>query len=377
MTTTTELEKRGYFLQQANTYKGTENITGWYASEKLDGYRAFWDGGLSRGQRVGDVPYAAKVIVSSGKPKKWLDKEATGLWSRYANPIWAPNSFLNQLPCCMLDGELWLGRGNFQKVAKCVKKETPGPEWANIQYKVFGSPNPHLVFRSGRVKSADNIDMEIRQEEVLAWVASLKDDPRAILDLDDWEVIDGNFTHEMYFLKEALSTIDGDGPASLHLQTILSDDLEFARQELDQLMERTLSLGGEGMIVRDPEQVWRPKRASYILKVKPCEDDEAMIVGFTSGEETDKGSKLLGLIGAIVLEYQGNQFSLSGFTNEERQFEGAEALGWAITNPGKRVPNGTQGKYFKVGDQITFKYRELSDDGIPKDARYFRKRDEE
>jgi len=361
--------KRGYFLQQANTYKGPENIAGFYASEKLDGVRAFWDGGLSRGQRVGNVPYASKVIVSSGKPKKWLDKEATGLWSRYANPIWAPDFFLNQLPCCMLDGELWLGRGNFQKVTACVKRETPGPEWENIQYKVFGSPNPHMVFSDGHVKSGKNIDMEIRQKEVLVW-AGQRDM------IEDWKVIDGNFIHEMAFLNESLSTLP-DGPAVLHLQTVLSDDLDLARQQLEDLMEKTLSLGGEGMIVRDPEQVWRPKRASYVLKCKPCEDDEGTIVGFTSGEETDKGSKLLGLIGAVVLEYQGKEFNLSGFTNREREFANDIISSYAAANPGKRMPNEAQGKYFKVGDQITFRYRELTDDKIPKDARYFRKREKE
>jgi len=29
---------------------------------------------------------------------------------------------------------------------------------------------------------------------------------------------------------------------------------------------------------------------------------------------------------------------------------------------------------FKRGQQVTFKYRELSDDGIPKEARYWRPR---
>lgn len=366
---------RREFLQQAKTYDGKIDISGFYCSEKLDGVRAFWDGGISRGQKVGDVPYASKVIVSSGKPKKWLDKEATGLWSRYANPIWAPGFFINQLPCCMLDGELWLGRGNFQLVTACVKRETPTPEWKEIEYKVFGSPNPHLMFGDGHVKGP-NIDLKIYQKEVLGWVVSLKDDFKAIVDIDDWKVVDGNFIHEMAFLNESLGTFP-DGPASLHIQNILSNDLEDARRQLDDLMEKVVSLGGEGMIVRDPEQIWRPKRVAHVLKCKPCNDDEGTIVGFTSGEETDKGSKLLGKIGSIILSYKGKQFNLSGFTHEERTLEGAEALGWAITNPGQRMPEQFQGKYFKVGEQISFRYRELTDDQRPKEARYFRKRPQE
>jgi hypothetical protein len=36
------------------------------------------------------------------------------------------------------------------------------------------------------------------------------------------------------------------------------------------------------------------------------------------------------------------------------------------------MPSGFQGKQFKVGDTIEFRYRELSDDLIPKEARFLR-----
>ena len=41
------------------------------------------------------------------------------------------------------------------------------------------------------------------------------------------------------------------------------------------------------------------------------------------------------------------------------------------------MPTFCQGKSFKVGQTVTFKYRELTDDGIPKEARYWRRRDAE
>jgi len=44
----------------------------------------------------------------------------------------------------------------------------------------------------------------------------------------------------------------------------------------------------------------------------------------------------------------------------------------AQARPGQDMPAGTQGKHFKVGQVVTFIYRELSDEGIPKEARYFR-----
>ena len=41
------------------------------------------------------------------------------------------------------------------------------------------------------------------------------------------------------------------------------------------------------------------------------------------------------------------------------------------------MPAFFQGKSFKRGQTVTFKYRELTDDGIPKEARYWRRRDAE
>jgi len=323
---------------------------------------------MSRGIPVGDIPYASKVIVSSGKPKPWLDKLATGLWSRYGNPVWAPDTFLNQLPCCLLDGELWMGRGNWQLTSKTVKRQTPDEKaWEAVRYMIFGSPNPALFFATGHAKSGKNIDLMLDHDEIREWVKSLN--PEVIEDL---RVVDGNFIHELDFLSRALT----DGPAELHKQVKLSDNQEAAERELDELNEAALAAGAEGMVVRNAGEVWRPKRVHHVLKVKPADDMEGTIVGFTSGEETDKGSKLLGKIGAIIVEIgDGLQFNLSGYTHEEREFSCADERDFAAANPGETMPSTFQGKYFTVGEQITFKYREFTEDGYPKEARYFRKRD--
>ena len=41
------------------------------------------------------------------------------------------------------------------------------------------------------------------------------------------------------------------------------------------------------------------------------------------------------------------------------------------------MPDWFQGRHFKRGQTVTFKYRELTSDGIPKEARYWRRRDTE
>ena len=71
------------------------------------------------------------------------------------------------------------------------------------------------------------------------------------------------------------------------------------------------------------------------------------MVGFTSGRETSKGSRLLGKIGALIVDYQGKRLELSGLTDAEREFADPT---WPATgppsNPGHdMLPYWVQGKH--------------------------------
>ena len=47
---------RREFLQLAKSYNPEKNkIAGWYLSEKLDGTRCFWDGGITRGMDIATI----------------------------------------------------------------------------------------------------------------------------------------------------------------------------------------------------------------------------------------------------------------------------------------------------------------------------------
>jgi len=126
-------------------------------------------------------------------------------------------------------------------------------------------------------------------------------------------------------------------------------------------------------MLRKPESIWLTKRCHTLLKHKPWNDDEATVTGFTSGRETDRGSKLLGLIGALIVDYKGKRLELSGLKEEERRFGELWVAEHAIRHPGIDMPSNSTALYFEIGQTISFKYRELSDDGIPKEARYWRK----
>lgn len=359
---------RRELVMKAKVYNpDKDNVGGWYASEKLDGGRCFWDGGLTRGVQTVRVPWAGILNPKTGQPKKKVKPISTGLWSQYGNPIMAPDWFLNQLPAVPLDGELWAGRGNFQKVMSTVRKDKPiDTEWKRIQFGIFGTPDFGTFSQDGEIKNANQLTdirgvkefMKALPKELCQEWKCLSDAPSfssELMHLNDW--ID-NYNEITFLIR----------------QDKLPECHEEAATMVHQMKAKIILEGGEGIFLRDPTSPWTPKRVKTSLKVKGALDDEGIVVGFTSGRKTDKGSKLLGLIGALVLDYNGKRLELSGLTNEEREFDTTDMRDAATSLPGEDMPLHFQGKMFKMGDIVTFTYRELTDDGVPKEARYLRKR---
>jgi len=359
---------RREFLQLAKTFKpGKDNPAGMWISEKMDGTRAFWDGGISRGLPTVSVPWANTIDPKTGKQKAKIKPVATGLWSRYGNPIMAPDSWLNQLPAMFLDGELFLGRGNFQTLRSIVAKDVPEEErWRDVQFACFGAPSPMQVFAAGEIKNP-NFHLNVEAGPVMRFL--LKRAEAGVM--EEFNHVPGTLTFEdeLYNLKAAVT---GE-ICYLHHHFKLSDDNSEAEDQMNIFMDGVLEQGGEGAVLRESGSIWTPKRVGSLLKLKPFTDDSGVITGFVSGRETDKGSKLRGLIGAVVLDYKGKRLELSGFTNAEREFDTEDMSAYAWNNPGEDMPSTFQGAKFNVGDTIEFRYRELSDALVPKEARYFRK----
>ena len=365
---------RREFLQLAHKYvPDKQDVTGWFVSEKLDGTRCFWDGGLSRGLQTLTVPWASITDPKTGKQKGKIKPVASGLWSRYGNPIMAPDEFLNQLPCCPLDGELWAGRGNFQLCRSICAGDAPDPRFIEqIVFAVYSSPPLDSVFQTGEIKNSNMhraMDFPTLEEWVSARLDRFDGDFRYLPG-------DSRFQDELDFLAKMLQT----SPVSvcyLHQQVKLIDMPDDAKAQLEEFLRKVLDKGGEGVVVRAPFASWIPKRHRGILKYKPFYDAEGIITGFTSGRLTDKGSKHLGRIGALILDFDGKRLELSGLTDEERCFATTDMRDVASRHPGEDMGATFQGRHFRIGQKVTFKYRELSDGGIPKDARYWRRRDTE
>lgn len=355
---------RREFLQLAKKFNPDKsNISGWYLSEKLDGSRCFWDGGISRGMRTEDVLYSSLINPKTGEPKPKVKPVATGLWSRYGNPIMAPDWFLDDLPDLPLDGELWAGRGNFQLCRSIVAGDVPDPRFDQVKYAVYSMPGKR-VWMPGEIKNS-NFHRII--DESCGLFAESKETNGDACQLDL------TFEQELFVLSKYLSE-DPEAACYVLKQTRLPEDENTARRALDDFMDGVMERGGEGVVIRNPAGLWTPKRVNDLLKYKPIDDDEGILVGFTCGRRTNKGSKHLGRIGALILNYKGKRLELSGLTDTERAFATDSDRYYANEHPGEEMPCDTRAAMFQLGQRITFKYRELSDDGVPKEARYFRNR---
>ncbi len=216
--------------------------TGWLVSEKLDGVRAFWDG--------------------------------TALRFRSGLSIAAPAWFLAQLPRVPLDGELWLGRGDFEAVSAAVRRAEPlDAEWRALRYGLFELPGGA-----------------------------------------------GSFAERAARLSE-LAQQSGRGP----LWAVPQERLASAKA-LQQRLDDVVSAGGEGLVLHRADAPWLTGRTTALLKLKAQADAEAVVIGHLPGRGRHEGR-----LGALrVRDERGATFALgSGFSDAQR--ESPPALGSVVT----------------------------------------------
>ncbi len=199
-------------------YVAGQNIDGWLMSEKLDGVRAYWNG--------------KQLMSRSGRV--------------FAVPGW----FTENFPPFELDGELWLGRHQFEQTVSIVNTQTTHEGWRDITYQIFELPN-----QSGGLLARLNI-----------------------LNL---------------YLKQS--------PAP-YLRII--DQVEVMNEsQLQAQLLRVLELNGEGLVVRNPQSLYQTGRSNESLKVKLKQDAECQVKGYTAGK-----GKYLGKVGALKCEVMDGQF---------------------------------------------------------------------
>lgn len=118
------------------------------------------------------------------------------------------------------------------------------------------------------------------------------------------------------------------------------------KDDVEKELATVEALGGEGIMLRQPGSLYERKRSGTLLKVKTFQDEEALVIGHEEGK-----GKYAGMFGALKVKMgNGKEFKIgSGFTDLERQ------------NPPA------------IGSKVTYKYQELTNDGIPRFPVYLRK----
>jgi DNA ligase-1 len=146
----------------------------------------------------------------------------------------------------------------------------------------------------------------------------------------------GTFEERTAFCRELLDR--GLPYASWHPHE-KCDGIDHLRTEL----ERVEGLGGEGLMLRQPGSRYVSGRSNTLLKVKTFHDAEARVLDHVPGTGKHKGR-----LGALVVELpNGTRFNVgTGFSDRERQ----------------APPD--------VGAVITFRYQELTEDGVPRFPSY-------
>lgn len=349
-------------LQLAKTYIPEKHmISGNMLSEKLDGQRFFWDGGASRGILASKVPWAN--VAKDARYKE--PPVATGLWSRYGKAIQAPDWFLDQFPPYCLDGELWLGHQQFQKLSSIVRTTVGESDWTGVVAVVLDYPSPSIVLSNGKI---NNPNFSKYLEGCYDWWLKQSG-------VEDPIGINTGFASRYFWLRKNLVQTKN---LVLHTQEILPMSTKDAEKRVEDRLHEILDAGGEGLVIKQVSSLYNCIRDSAVMKYKPWHDAEGVVVGYTFGRQTDKGSKLLGKMGALILKSPLGEFKVSGFTDEERVLidtrsgDSAEDMGRQFE--GEIAPMFIENPHFPRGTTVTFRYRELTDAGLPKEARYWRKR---
>jgi len=121
-------------LMLAKVYRPGISLPDYWASEKYDGVRGYWDG--------------EKLLTRGGE--------------RVAAPAW----FTAGWPKVPMDGELWAGRGQFAKALSTVRQQTPDDAaWRTMRFMVFDLPAQGGPFNE-RIPALNGLVSQIDQRWV-------------------------------------------------------------------------------------------------------------------------------------------------------------------------------------------------------------------
>lgn len=215
---------------------------------------------------------------------------------RGGGEVAAPAWFLDGLPAEALDGELWLGRGRFDALSALVRRGQPDDAaWHGVRYMVFEQPG-------GPGSFADRV----------ARLKALAAGPQPAV----WEVVD---------------------------QHILADHDALKRR-----LAEVVAAGGEGLALHRADAPYLTGRSAVLLKFKPVQDAEAVVIGHQPGQ-----GRFQGQLGALQVRNAEGQVFL---------------IGSGLTAAQRRQPP-------PLGTTVSYRWRGLTATGLPRFATLWRVRE--
>jgi DNA ligase-1 len=200
----------------------------------------------------------------------WNGKQ---LLSKQGNPIHAPDWFLQQLPPFTIDGELWTQRNDFENISSIVRQQQPDQRWQQISYQIFEVPNQA-----------------------------------------------GGLMDRLAVLSEFLN----EHPSSfIH---IIEQRKISSQDQLKQQLQQVTALGGEGLVVRNPDTPYHSGRSDQALKIKPYQDAECTVIGYKAGK-----GKYAGQTGSLKCQLDSGLIIFLGSGLSDQQRLTPPALGSLVT----------------------------------------------
>lgn len=275
----------------------------WWASEKWDGIRALWDGEkiISRGSGV-------------GKPKVYT---------------YVPEWFKMTLPPGIaLDGEIWIGRGLFQKTSR-LSTIKPGKSYTEAQINDIwaGSEDPPVIFKVFDIPHL-KFPFEQRMKVLQTVVADRK---------KCWDKL--QYTGKKVY------------PIQFTQQVKIK-----SMEQLINLYTKLTSEGAEGIMLRAPGSPYELKRSKYLLKYKIKEDSECIVREYILGD-----GRLKGLLGSLKCELLVDSKPSGIFTQIGTGLTDSQRENYIIEGHPEYIP---------IGSVVSFSYMEMTKDGVPRHPVY-------
>ncbi|MEQ1593143.1 MAG: DNA ligase [Thiobacillaceae bacterium] len=235
----------------------------------------------------------------------WVSEKLDGvraIWDgkqlrfRSGHTVPAPAWFTAGLPPQALDGELWIARNHFEQLSGIVRHQQPqDADWHQVRYMVFELP----------------------------------DAP-------------GSFTARIEQMREIVAQ------ANVPWLHMVEQFRVSGQAALMQRLDSVVQAGGEGLMLHLAEAPYLTGRQDALLKLKPWQDTEATVIGYTPGT-----GKYRGMTGALKVQMpDGKRFS----------------IGSGLSDAVRRHPPA-------IGTLVTYRYQALTQSGLPRFARYLRVRE--